>query len=162
MVDDDDGIDFAVAAFREGGQWRVSDLARDQTADVATVAHALRRLPGDDDGAVAMVAVDEDFFVVVRVSGSTTRALLSDVTAAEDWELAASVVAFLGLPEEEIEDEDDPVPAGDMGLLDDLGCSAIELAALLDEDLYPDEVLSEVALRLGFGDLFDDAVGLTA
>ncbi len=31
-----------------------------------------------------------------------------------------------------------------------------------DEDLYPDELLSEVARRLGFGELFDDVVGLTS
>jgi hypothetical protein len=31
-----------------------------------------------------------------------------------------------------------------------------------DEDLYPDEMLSDVARRLGFGELFDDAVGLTS
>ena len=40
---------------------------------------------------------------------------------------------------------------------------AMDLAALLDdEDLYPDEMLSDVARRLGFGELFDDAVGLTS
>ena len=31
-----------------------------------------------------------------------------------------------------------------------------------DEELYPDELLSEVARRLGFGELFDDVVGLTS
>jgi hypothetical protein len=36
----------------------------------------------------------------------------------------------------------------------------MDLGALLDDtDLYPDEILSEVASSLGFGDLFDDAVG---
>ena len=62
VVEHDDGIDFAVAAFREDGEWTVQDLAHDQLGDVETIAHALRRLPGDG-GAVAMVAVDEDFFV---------------------------------------------------------------------------------------------------
>ena len=31
-----------------------------------------------------------------------------------------------------------------------------------DVELYPDEMLSEIARRLGFGELFDDAVGLTS
>ena len=55
-------------------------------------------------------------------------------------------------------------PAGDLDILGDLGMSARDLAALLDEDaedLYPDELLSEVARRLGFGALFDEAVGLS-
>ncbi len=34
---------------------------------------------------------------------------------------------------------------------------------LLDDvDLYPDEMLSDVARRLGFGPLFDEAVGLAS
>jgi len=162
VVEYDDGIDFALAAYREGGEWTVQDLAHDHLGDVAAIAHALSRLPGDG-GAVAMVAVDEDFFVIVRVAGSSTRVLLSDVTAAEDWELASSAVEFLGLPELELEDEDDPVPAGDLGLLGDLGLHAMDLGVLLDDaDLYPEEILSDVARRLGFGEQFDDAVGLTS
>lgn len=162
MVEYDDGIDFALAAYREDGEWTVRDLTHTQLEDIGTIAHALRRLPGDG-GAVAMVAVDEDFFIVVRVDGPRTRVLLSDVTAAEEWELAAAAVSFLGLPELELEDEDDPVPAGDLDLLGDLGMDAVELGELLDDvDSYPDELLSDVARRLGFGEQFDDAVGLTS
>jgi hypothetical protein len=37
------------------------------------------------------------------------------------------------------------------------------MAVLLDDvDLYPDEMLSDIARRIGFGELFDDAVGLTS
>jgi putative tRNA adenosine deaminase-associated protein len=162
VTEHDDGIDFAVAAFREDGDWQVQDLAHTQLGDVETISHALRRLPGDG-GAVAMVAVDEDFFVIVRVAGASTRVLLSDVTAAEDWELASSAVEFLKLPELELEDEDDQVPAGDLDLLGDLGMHAMDMGLLLDDvDLYPDEMLSDVARRLGFGEQFDDAVGLTS
>ena len=108
-----------------------------------------------------MVAVDEDFFVLVRVTGSTTRVLLSDITAADEWELAQSVIDFLGLPPPE--DDDVEVPAGDLDLLADLGLHAIDMGALLDDvELYPDEMLSDIARRLGFGELFDDAVGLTS
>jgi putative tRNA adenosine deaminase-associated protein len=162
VVEYDDGIDFALAAYRQGGHWSVQDLAHDHLGDISAISHALSRLPGDG-GAVAMVAVDEDFFVIVRVSGVTTRVLLSDVTAAEDWELASSAVEFLGLPELELEDEDEQVPAGDLDLLGDLGMHAMDMGVLLDDvDLYPEEILSDVARRLGFGELFDDAVGLTS
>ena len=160
MVDQLDGVDFALAAYREEGVWQVDELAHDVLTDVETLSHALRRFPGDG-GAVGMVAVDEDFFVIVRVAGTDTRVLLSDITAADEWEIAASAVDHLGLPPPE--DEDDQVPAGDLDLLGDLGMSAMDMAVLLDDlDLYPDEMLSQVARRLGFGPLFDEAVGLAS
>ncbi|HYH34755.1 MAG TPA: tRNA adenosine deaminase-associated protein [Nocardioides sp.] len=155
-----DGVDFALAAFREEGVWQLQELAHDVLADVETLVHALRRFPGDG-GALGMVAIDEEFFLVARVAGAVTRVLLSDVTAADEWELAASAVEFLGLPLPE--EEDDQVPAGDLDLLADLGMPAMDMAVLLDDfDLYPDEMLSDVARRLGFGPLFDEAVGLAS
>jgi len=120
----------------------------------------LRRFPGDG-GAVGLVAIDEDFFVIVRVAGAQARVLLSDVTAADEWELARSTVEFLGLPMPE--DEDDQVPAGDLDLLGDMGVPAMDMGVLLDDlDLFPDEMLSDIARRLGFGKLFDDAAGLAS
>jgi len=155
-----DAVDFALAAYREEGVWQVAELTHDHVEDVETLASALRRFPGDH-GAVGLVAIDEDFFVVVRVAGQSTRVLLSDVTAAGEWELAASAVEFLHLPMPE--DEDEPEAAGDLDLLGDLGLHAMDLAVLLDDDdLYPDEMLSDVARRLGFGELFDDAIGFTS
>ena len=158
MTEYEDGIDFAVAAFREEGLWQVQELAHDVLGDIHALSHALRRFPGDG-GAVGMVAIDEDFFIVVRVAGAHTRVLLSDVTAADEWELARSAVEFLGLPLPE--EDDDPVPAGDLDLLGDLGMHAMDMGVLLDVfDLYPDEMLSDVARRLGFGALVDEHVGL--
>jgi putative tRNA adenosine deaminase-associated protein len=155
-----EGVDFAVAAYREEGEWQVQELVHEVLADVPSLAAALRRFPGDG-GAIGMVAIDEDFFVIVRVAGPSVRILLSDITAAEEWELASSAVAELGLPEPE--DEDDQAPAGDLDILGDLGMAAIDMGVLLDDfDLYPDEMLSDVARRLGFGPLFDEAVGLTS
>ena len=155
-----DGVDFALAAYREEGVWQLQDIATPVLESVDTLASALRRFPGDG-GAVGMVAVDEDFFVLVRVAGPSTRVLLSDVTAADEWELATSAVEFLGLPLPD-EDDEEPVPAGDLDLLGDLGMHAMDMGVLLDDiELYPDEMLSDIARRLGFGALFDDAVGAT-
>lgn len=160
MSEQSDDVDFALAAFRDGGGWQVQEIASPAFDSVESLSHALRRLPGEA-GAVGMVAVDEDFFVLVRVAGSTTRVLLSDVTAADEWELAQSAIDFLGLPPHE--DDDVQVPAGDLDLLGDLGMRAVDMGVLLDEDdLYPDEVLSDIARRLGFGQQFDDAAGLTS
>jgi putative tRNA adenosine deaminase-associated protein len=153
-------VDFALAAFLEDGAWQVQEIASPAFDSVESLAHALRQV-ARDEGAVGMVAVDEDFFVLVRVAGATTRVLLSDVTAADQWELAQSAITFLSLPPPE--DDDVEVPAGDLDLLADLGLHAIDMGALLDDvELYPDEMLSEIARRLGFGELFDDAVGLTS
>jgi len=160
MADQLDGVDFALAAYREEGVWQLQELAHDVIADVGTLTHALRRFPGDG-GALGMVAVDEDFFVVVRVAGASTRVLLSDITAADEWELAASAIDHLGLPPPD--DDDAQVPAGDLDLLGDLGMPAMDMGVLLDDfDLYPDEMLSDVARRLGFGALFDEHVGLAS
>ena len=160
MADQIDGIDFAVAAYREEGVWQVQEVADTVLTDIETLAHALRRLPGDG-GAVGMIAIDEDFFVLVRVTGPQTRVLLSDVTAADEWELARSAVEHLRLPFPE--EEDEQVPAGDLDIVGDLGMHAMDMGVLLDDvDLYPDEMLSAIARRLGFGPQFDDAVGLTS
>ncbi len=151
-------VDYALVAFVDDGAWQVLDIASPAFASVDSLSHALRQVAGAS-GAVGMVAVDEDFFVLVRVAGSRTRVLLSDVTAADEWELARSAVDFLGLPPS---DDDEAVPAGDLDLLGDLGLDAVDMAELLDDDdLYPDDVLSDIARRLGFGELFDDAIGLT-
>jgi putative tRNA adenosine deaminase-associated protein len=160
MSEQTDAVDFALAAYREEGVWQVQELANDVLVDLDSLSHALRRFPGDG-GTIGMVAIDGDFFIVLRVAGARTRVLLSDITAAGEWELADSAVEFLGLPDPD--DEDAQVPAGDLDLLGDLGMGAIDLGVLLDDtDLYPEEILSDVARTLGFGELFDDLVGLTS
>lgn len=157
-VEETGGIDFALAVYREEGVWQVAELAHHLLGDVDALVSALRRFPGDG-GAAGLIGIDEDFFIVCRVVGSTVRLLLSDVTAAEDWELAESVMDFLGLPDPD--DDEEVQPAGDLGIFADAGFSAMDMGILLDDDLYPDETLSVIAGRIGFGLLFDDAVGLT-
>ncbi len=158
MAETLEGIDFAVVAYREEGVWQLAEIDDDVLEDVEDVAEELRRWPGDF-GAVALISVDEDFAVIVRVVGDDVTALVTDQTAATEWPLARSVLELLELPLPG--DDDDPEPAGDPGLLTDLGISTMTLAALLDdEDLYPDELLSEIADELGFGERFDALIGL--
>jgi len=156
-LDQLDSVDFAVTAFRVGGEWVVDELTLDHLADAESLVGAMRRLPGE--AAIALIAVDEDWFLVVRMTQGRARLLLSDVTAGVEWDLAASVLDLLGLPEPE--EDDEQVPAGDVDLLADLGMGTPALAALLEDlDLYPEEILSEVAGAVGFGEEFDDVVGL--
>lgn len=155
MTEELDSVDYALAAFRRDGAWQVQELAAPAFESVASLAEALQRLAGDEGG-VAMVAVDEDFFVLVRVHDSVPRVLLSDVSAAESWDLAQSALEFLGVHVT----GDESAPAGDLDLLHDLGVHTLDLAVLLeDTELYPDEQLSEIARLAGFGDEFDEAVG---
>ncbi len=158
--EDTEGVDFALVAYREENVWRVEEISDDETVkDLESLSTELRRWPGDF-GSLGMVSVDEDFFVLVRVAGPTTRVLLSDVTAATEWPIARSVVEQLELPMPD--DEDDQVPAGDLAIVADLGLPAMDMGALLDDyDLYPDEILGDIAHQLGFGALYDDTVGVT-
>ena len=91
----------------------------------------LRRWPGDF-GSLALVSIDEDFFVLARVAVPHVRLLLSDVTAATEWPLARSVLETLELdmPDE----DDDQEPAGDLGIVADLGLPAMDMGALLDDE----------------------------
>lgn len=149
-------VDFAVVAYRDDGAWQVQPLPLRAADDLDSLLTALRPWPSDT-GAIGMVSVDEDFFVIARVLGRNTRLLLSDVTAASEWELASGIIDELDLPEPD--DDEDPQPAGDLGIVADLGVSAMDLGVLCDEeDLYPDEVLSDVARRLGFEAQFQAAV----
>ena len=156
----DDDVDFALAAYRTDGRWHLDELTDTALESVETLAAAVRRFDSGE-GALGLVGVDEDFFVLVRVEGHATRVLLSDVTAAEEWELADSALDFLGLPDPL--DDEDVGPAGDLGIVADLGMGAMDMGALLDDlDLYPDELLGDIASALGFGSLYDEVVGVSA
>ena len=149
-------LDFAVAAYTEDGVWTVTPLVLRGEPDLSTLVSALRRYPGEA-GVLGMISVDEDFFLLLRVIGGRARLLISDVTAATEWPLARQVVDELDIPL--ADDDDEQVPAGDLGIIADLGMSAMDLGALCDDvDLYPEEMLEEVADALGFGNQFHEAI----
>jgi putative tRNA adenosine deaminase-associated protein len=153
---DGNGIDFALAAYREEGAWQVESLPPHVGDDLEALVKVVQQRPGDA-GALGLVSVDEDFFVAVRCAGGDVRLLLSDVTAATESPLAQAVLARLELP---LPADDDRVqPAGDVGIFADLGLEPMDLAAICDHlDLYPEEMLGEVADRLGFGAEYERAV----
>lgn len=151
-------VDFALVAYRDEGAWNLAELPDRSLDSVDTIARELRRYPGEN-GALALISVAEDFVLLVRAQGSLVRVLLSDVTAATDWTLARSAVDHLGV---HIDDEDDQAPAGDLGIVEDMGMSARDMGMLLDDlDLYPEEILSDVADNVGFGPKFDELVGIS-
>ena len=112
---------FGAAVVREEGAWRCSLLAHELLDDLDGVITALRRV--DSSGAVfGLVMVDDEFFVIVRPVPGGAALLLSDATAALDYDIAADVLDLLhiSVPEED-EIDDDPWPEGDLALLADLG-----------------------------------------
>jgi putative tRNA adenosine deaminase-associated protein len=154
-----EGVDFALVAYREENVWRLEELSLGCVGALEALAAELRRWPGDF-GSLGLVSVDEDFFVLIRVVGGRAQLLISDVTAATEWPLARSVVSSLDLPVPD--DEDEQLPAGDLGIVADLGVPAMDMGALLDDyELYPDEMLGDIAARLGFGSQYDELVGVT-
>jgi putative tRNA adenosine deaminase-associated protein len=155
-----EGVDFVLVAYREEGVWQVQELAADAIGDIDRLTTELRRWPGDG-GAIGLVSVDEDFFLVVRVLGEHVKILLSDITAATDWPIARSALEHLEIPIPA--DDDEQVPAGDLAIVADLGMGAMDMGALLDDfDLYPDELLGDIAREIGFGSQYDELVGVSA
>ncbi len=153
----EDDVDFAVAAYRDDGEWQVVELNPMIGEDVEDLSDALTRFPSDV-GVLGLVSVDDDFFVILRRSGEQVRALLSDVTAVTDWPLAGGVADLLDLPDPENPDESRP--AGDLEIVSDLGMTAVELTKLCDDyDLSPEDILRDVADRIGFGDKLDAIIG---
>ena len=149
-------IDLAIVAYLDEGDWNVAELPDRSLDTVDTIAKELRRYPGEN-GALAMLSVAEDFVLFVRAQGSLVRVLLSDVTASTDWTLARSAINHIGVF---VDDEDEQAPAGDLGIVADMGMSAKDMGALLDDnDLYPEEILSDVADNVGFGSKLDELLG---
>ncbi len=54
---------------------------------------------------LGLVSMSDDFFVILRRSGTQVRAMLSDITAVTDWPLAVGVADLLDLPNPDDEDE---------------------------------------------------------
>lgn len=146
---------FAAAVVREDGAWKCSLLDDGLLEDLDGVISALRRVAAT--GAVfGLLAVDDEFFVIVRPIPGGAALLLSDATAALDYDLAADALDLLQIATPDDEDvDDDPWPEGDLSLLADLGIPEQEMQLIVGEaDLYPDEQLAMIAERCGFGDQF--------
>ncbi len=149
---------YAVVAYREGGQWQVGVLPEVLTEDLEGLIAAVRQQPGEN-GSIALVDIADEFFIVVRVQMGQVRLLLSDVTAAVAWDLAAQVVDHLGLEIPGEDDLEEVWPAGDLAIFADLGLEEMELGAILsDLDAYADEMLSTLARRLGFAEAYERVV----
>ena len=144
---------FAVAVVREDGRWRCSRMDSSALSELDAAITELRQLRST--GAVfGLLAVDDEFFIILRPVPGGVALLLSDAAAALDYDIAADVLDLLRVdpPDEE---DNELWPEGDLGVLTDLGMPSHELQIIVDEvDLYPDEQLQMIAQRIGFIDEF--------
>ncbi len=149
-------VDFAVMVFREDGQWQAGSLSTRAAEDLPSLLHAVRQQPSEGPS-LALCSYGDDFFIVLRPDGDEVRLMLSDASAADEWPVARMALELLDEP---LPDDDEPVtPAGDLEIFADLGMGSMELlAACSDIELYPDEILGQVAARIGFGPQFEKVV----
>ena len=89
--------------------------------------------------------------MAIRVLGSHVKFFISDITCAIDYEVAAEFLDLADL--DQPEEDEEPLPAGDLDIFADLGLHSMELSTLCDDaDLFPDEQIEAIANRLGFSD----------
>ena len=149
-------LDIAVAAWHEDGRWNLGVLP--DPTDIAQMISSLKSQQ-TNGGAIALISIDEEFFIVIRVLGTHISLFLSDSSCALDYSVAEELLEIANLPIPE--DDEDAAPIGHMEILADLGMSSMELSALCDDaELFPDEQLEAIANRLGFGDQFAELLEL--
>ncbi|WP_278314420.1 tRNA adenosine deaminase-associated protein [Lolliginicoccus levis] len=153
--DDDYEVDgFAVGVVREDGRWRCVALSQSVLTSLEDAETELRELRSSG-ATIGLLDVDDEFFIVIRPSPAGTRLLLSDATAAVDYDIAAEALDELNVDIPDIDpdelDEVDPWEEGDLAILTDLGLPESVMSVILaEDDLYPDEQLQMIAERLGF------------
>lgn len=163
--DGSDGGDltFAVSAIRADGHWHLRELPARATENLQDLVEELRSSRAEGP-VVGLLCVEDDWSAVLRPVPGGVRILLSDATAALDYDIASEVLDTLDIDEpseEEADASDDPWPEGDFDLLEDLGVSEQIMSIIFyDDDLYGAEQVLRVADELGFADELADLVGV--
>ena len=154
----EDDIDLVVALYREDGQPVALALDYDLANDLEALITQLRRMPGDG-GAVGLVSIASEVFVIVRVRGKHVQVFCSDAVAAADWPLARDVVDLLGADVPDDDDEEESGPVGDLDILADSGLHDFELEAMAEDyDEDSATLVERIATRIKFGPEFAKAL----
>src|SRR3954452_11326269 len=153
---------FAARVTRTDDRWQCELLAADADEELPALERALGE-PGTDGrpGPFVIVVDSRLYFVVLRHGpGGMVRALISDATFQE-WLLAAEVVERYGIAvgDAGFDEDEEGWPGGDLDVLADAGLPAEELARVVGaDDLWADEMVLQIAERIGFGDALRSAV----
>ena len=140
----EDEVDFVVALYREDGAPVAVPMDKELANDLDELVNQLRRIPGDG-GALGVLSVAHEIFVLVRVRGRSVQVLLNDAVSANDWPIARDVVDFLGLEVPDPDDDSDVV--GDLDMLTDLGVGEFDLQQLADDIDEDSDALVESLVR---------------
>lgn len=151
---------FAVAAFRDGGQWRVEPLPPAVLSDLGALLQALRAQP-PEGGPFVIACIPEEFFVVARQDGRRISLVLSDLTAAVEFDLAEQVLQRLGEDPPADDELDEVWPIGDLELFTDLDLPEDEMEEILDDlDALPEEMIETITERLGIAEQYERATAM--
>ena len=161
--DNDGDLTFAVSAIRADGQWHLRELPTRATENLQDLVEELRSSRAEGP-VVGLLCVEDDWSAVLRPVPGGVRILLSDATAALDYDIASEVLDTLDIDEpseEEADASDEPWPEGDFDMLEDLGASEQVMSIIFyDEDLYGAEQVLRVADELGFADELANLIGV--
>ena len=149
---------FAVAAHREGPQWRIEPLPPTVLDDLGVLLSALRSQP-PEGGPFVVACVEDEFFVIARQDGKRISLLLSDLTAAVEFPLAEQAMTRLGEDPPADDELDDVCPVGDLELFADLDLPEDEMDEILDDvEAPPDELLDLIMERIELDDVYGRAI----
>jgi putative tRNA adenosine deaminase-associated protein len=162
---------------RVDSAWFGDDVSLDEVEDLDGVVELVREVIGDDaDTGLLFVEQDDEWFAVLRINADgDPRVFVSDARAVASSEIASllaedaiemSVDAEEHDDEERDDDDDEPSvladgdPAGDAGLLSDLGTSASRLHALCaEEGALPADIIAAVCEAAGCLDVLEKLRG---
>jgi putative tRNA adenosine deaminase-associated protein len=151
---------FAIAAFRDAGQWTAVPLPPAVLGDLGSLLQALRSQP-PEGGPFVVACVDDEFFLIARQDGPRISLLLSDLTASVEYPLAEQAIARLGEEPPDDDELDEVWPVGDLDLFADLDLPEDEMEQILDDvDAYPDEMLEAIVERIGLVETYASATEL--
>jgi putative tRNA adenosine deaminase-associated protein len=168
----------AAALARVGTGWFADDLELGEVDDLDGVVELLREVAGDEaETALLFVEEDDEWFAVLRLDpDDEPRVFLSDarvISSSETAALFAEVAVDLAVDEEADDDEDeddseddddgtlaDGDPAGDAGLMSDLGTPSGRLLELCaEEGQLPADVISALCEAAGCLDVLEKLRG---
>jgi putative tRNA adenosine deaminase-associated protein len=126
--------------------------------DLGVLLSALRSQP-PEGGPFVVACVEDEFFVIARQDGMRISLLLSDLTAAVEFQLAEQAMTRLGEDPPADDELDDVFPVGDLELFTDLELPEDEMEDILDDiDAPPEELLDVIMERIELDDVYGRAI----
>ncbi|HVV77440.1 MAG TPA: tRNA adenosine deaminase-associated protein [Mycobacteriales bacterium] len=170
----------ASALARVDSAWFGDDVSLDELEDLDSVVEMVREVIGDDaDTGILFVEEDDEWFAILRIDADgDPRVFVSDARVVGSSEIAALLAeGAIEVPAADDVDEDDEAedgdeegdddavladgdPAGDSGLMSDLGTSSSRLLALCaEEGALPADVIASLCEAAGCLDVLEKLRG---